>query len=394
MSKAGRPHGKDEELLLLQSIALDLDHCRTFERALERVVRRVCESTGWSIGEVWLPRSGGGYLERGPAWHREGPDLARFVHDSGTFRFARGEGLPGRVWKSRQPLWIRDVRSDSNFPRATLAREVGLKSGFAIPVLAGRRVVAVLNFFVLERRPRDLHLMRLVSAVAAQLGAIIRRTLTEEQLRVSRQAVAVQEAERRRLARELHDGVNQALSSARFRLKAMEESGDDRPGLAQTRSLVDCALQDLRRICKNLGSSQVEDLGLGGAVRRLVSDFEERTRILVTLSRDRFPARLGPELGSGLFRIVQEGLANVERHARASRVTLRLWREGGQLALTLRDDGIGFDPARPQALQDGHGGYGLRNLRERVSALGGKVGIASSPGKGTELDVRLPWRKA
>jgi signal transduction histidine kinase len=389
-----KPHDrtKDEELVLLESIATDLDHCQTLERALERVVRRVCEATDWAIGEVWLPDAKGTFLERGPAWSRNQPDLTLFTRNSCDFRFARGAGLPGRVWKSRRPLWIRDVRADSNFPRADLARRAGVKSGFAIPVLADRRVVAVFCFFVLERRPRDLHLLRLVSTVAAQLGSLIRRTLSEEALRVSRHAVAVQEAERRRLARELHDGVNQALSSARFRLRAVEEEGGDPPGLVQARELIDCALQDLRRICKNLGSSMVEDLGLSAAVRRLLADFEERTRIPVEFSRDRFPDQVGMELGSGLFRIVQEGLSNVERHARASRVSLRLWRRGPQVGLTLKDNGIGFDPSQPPARREAHQGYGLRNLRERVSALGGNVGVDSSPGKGTALDIRLPWR--
>jgi signal transduction histidine kinase len=386
-----RDRSKDEELVLLESIATDLDHCKTLERALERVVRRVCEATGWAIGEVWLPDSKRIYLERGPAWSRDDPNLTLFTRKSREFRFARGAGLPGRVWKSRRPHWIRDVRDDSNFPRAGLARRVGVKSGFAIPVLADRRVVAVFNFFVLERRPRDLHLLRLVSAVAAQLGSLIRRTLSEEALRVSRHAVAVQEAERRRLARELHDGVNQALSSARFRLRALEEAGGAPSGLVQARELIDCTLQDLRRICRNLGSSMVEDLGLAAAVRRLLADFEERTRIPVEFSRDHFPDRVGMELGSGLFRIVQEGLANVERHARASRVSLRLWRRGPQLGLTLKDNGIGFDPAHPPPRREAHESYGLNNLRERVSALGGNVGVASSPGKGTALDIRLPW---
>lgn len=382
----------DEELLLLQSIAFDLDHCHTLERALERVLRRVCESTGWALGEAWLPQTKGIHLLRGPAWHQRSARLDTFLQESRSFQFARGEGLPGRVWKSRKPLWIRDVRVDTKFPRAALAGRAGLKAGYAIPVLAGRKVVAVLNFFVLERRKRDLHLLRLVTAVAAQLGSIIRRALAEEALRVSRHTVAAQEAERRRLARELHDGVNQTLSSACFRLRVIEETGADSASLAQTRELVDRAIRDLRRICRNLGSSVVEDLGLGAAVARLLRDFEERTGTKVDFSGGRFPRRFEPEMGSSLYRIAQEGLANVERHARASKVSLRLWREGSQVGLTLKDDGVGFDTRRIRPLGDSQAGFGLKNVRERVEALGGEVGFASEPGKGTELRVLLPWR--
>jgi len=246
---------------------------------------------------------------------------------------------------------------------------------------------------VLERRKRDLHLLRLVTAVAAQLGSIIRRALAEEALRVSRHAVAAQESERRRLARELHDGINQMLASACFRLRAIEETGADPASLAQSRELVDRAMRDLRRICRNLGSSLVEDLGLGAAVGRLLRDFEERTGTPVRFTQGRFPRRLEPELGSSLFRIAQEGLANVERHARARKVSLHLWREGRQLGLLLKDDGVGFDVRRLRPLKGGLSGFGLTNVRERVEALGGKLGFATEPGKGTELRVVLPWGK-
>jgi signal transduction histidine kinase len=380
-------------LLLLQGIALELAHCGSLERALEVVLRKVCGATGWAIGEAWLPGPGSAVLTRGPVWHSRRPGLVRFLKETEGFSFARGKGLPGRVWRSRRPLWIRDVRIDTNFPRASVARAAGVKAGFAIPVLEGRTVVAVLNFFVLERRPRDRHLLRLVSAVAAQLGAIIRRTLLEDALRVSRHTVAVQEAERRRIARDLHDGVKQSLSAALFRLRAMQERGADPEGLDRAGALLDGALRDLGRVCRNLGSSLVEDLGLGPAVRRLCRDFEERVRTPVELRPARLPRALPAELGTGLYRIIQEGLANVERHSRAKKVWIRLWSRGDQLGLTLRDNGVGFDPAARNPGREGSGGYGLGNLRERVEALRGKLGIVSRPGAGTRLEVRVPWRK-
>jgi signal transduction histidine kinase len=383
----------DEELLLLQSIALELSHCGTLERALEVVIRKVCGATGWDLGEAWLPRVGQRVLIRGPVWHSPNPALGAFVKDTESYSFPRGRGLPGRVWKSRKPLWIRDVRVDANFPRARVARRAGLKAGFAIPVLAGRKAVAILNFFVVERRPRDGHLLRLVTAVAAQLGSIIRRNIVEEALRVSRHTVAVQEAERRRLARELHDGVKQSLSAVRFRLRVMEENGAEAGSLLRTGELLDNALKDLGRVCRNLGSSLVQDLGLEAAVRRLCREFEERTRTPVEIEHRRFPRTLPPELGSSLYRMVQEGLANVERHAGARQVWLRLWHRGPQLGLTLRDDGVGFDPSRIRPAGTGTTGYGLGNLRERAEALGGNVGILSAPGSGTRLDIRVPWKK-
>ena len=376
----------DRELQLLQSVIFALGQTHGVVPALAIVVEGVCKAAGWAFGEAWIPREDGSRLERGPVWHVRSRPLASFARASREFSFAPGEGLPGRVWRRSRPLWIRDVRLDSKFPRAALASKAGLKAGFAVPVLAGSEVVAVLSFFVFEPRDEDDRMVKLVCTVAAQLGSILRRNLAERALRLSRAALEAQEAERARVARELHDGVNQILSSAAFRLKLVE--GDP---AARVRELIDGAMSEIRRISRDLGPGVVEDLGLVGGVRRLGEEFCERTGAGVRISNLRFPAELPSGVASNLYRVVQEALANVERHAGATDVRLNLWKRRGWIGVGVSDNGRGFDPPGRKRGDFRPASLGLSHLRERARLLGGRLTIRSSPGHGTKLLFELPW---
>jgi PAS domain S-box-containing protein len=173
----------EEELRLLQTITLAVSEADDLDAALALTLRKVCEATGWVLGEAWIPSTDGASLQCSRAWYSRVEGLEKFRKASEAFTFVPGVGLPGRVWSSKRPAWISDVTLNANFPRASLAREVGLKAAFAIPVLAGTDVVAVIGFFVLEQRAEDERLVSLVSAVAAQLGSVIQRKRAEEEIR-------------------------------------------------------------------------------------------------------------------------------------------------------------------------------------------------------------------
>jgi PAS domain S-box-containing protein len=173
---------REEQLSLLQTITLEVAAADDLLSALEVVLRRVCEKTGWVIGQAWMPNGDQTLLECGPAWMGGNGELDKFREASRTSKFSPGVGLPGRVWQSKQPAWIEDVRDDPNFPRMGAAKEVGLQTAVGIPILSGQRVIAVIEFFMRELRRENQRLVKVIVAVAAQLDLVIERKRAAEEL--------------------------------------------------------------------------------------------------------------------------------------------------------------------------------------------------------------------
>jgi PAS domain S-box-containing protein len=184
----GREHERvEEELRLLHTLALAVGEAEDVASALDVVLRGVCAATGWTIGQVWLPDARGTALECSSAYYCCAHGLDAFRRASEGLVLLPGTGLPGRAWATGEPVQSRDVTEDPRVVRvrADVARQVGLKAGMAIPVLAGHDVVAVLEFFVCDQREEDDRLVALVATVAVQLGTVIRRKQAEEALRRS-----------------------------------------------------------------------------------------------------------------------------------------------------------------------------------------------------------------
>lgn len=175
----------EERIALLQMIIIDVAATNDLASALEVVLRRVCEKTGWALGQAWIPNLQKNTLDCSPAWYASAPGLDNFRNSTKDLTFLPGQGLPGRVWASGQPVWLRDVTMDSNFPRAGFAGKAGLKAGLGIPIRSGDEVVAVIEFFMREPRDEDERLVEVISAVAAQIGMVVERKRADEALRAS-----------------------------------------------------------------------------------------------------------------------------------------------------------------------------------------------------------------
>lgn len=185
----------EEEVRLLQSMTLAVSEAEDLHSGLEVVLRKVCDSTGWLLGQAWMPGETG-RLECVPAWHMGASGLEQFRKTSLDMTFAPGTGLPGRVWLEKKPVWINDVTRERNFPRARAAMAAGLRAGLGIPVMMGSEVTAVLEFFVRETRQEDDRLAGVVFSAAAQLGSVIHRKHAELALRRSENELrAIIEAE-------------------------------------------------------------------------------------------------------------------------------------------------------------------------------------------------------
>lgn len=170
----------EHALRLLQAMAMSIGHASDFESALRLVLRTVCHATNWIVGEAWLPLADGGGLKCSPAWYTTRDNIEAFRRDVDDLICLPGIGLIGQVWTSQKPAWARDVTLDPHFRSIPIAKELGLKAGVVIPVLARDEVVAILAFYMSETRAEDERMVSLISAVAAQLGPIIERKQAED----------------------------------------------------------------------------------------------------------------------------------------------------------------------------------------------------------------------
>jgi signal transduction histidine kinase len=205
-----------------------------------------------------------------------------------------------------------------------------------------------------------------------------------------------QEAERARISRELHDDLCQRLSGMKFRVEVLEEEGapGDRKMARQLRDVreeLDRSIAEVRRISSNLRPSVLDDFGLVTALRLLAKDFEKRQDITARIHcTERIPTDLRGDSEIALYRICQEALANIAKHAHATAVEIQLSKQNASLELRIHDNGHGIvenDMAGMRA--EGHG-FGMLGMRERAELLGGSFAVDSGPDRGTTVTVILP----
>jgi signal transduction histidine kinase len=215
----------------------------------------------------------------------------------------------------------------------------------------------------------------------------------EEMLRaLTHRVVQVQEAERGRVALELHDDITQLLCAVLFRSQTLADKLSARDGPAKKeamklREMLGQAAKEVERISRNLRPSVLDQMGLVAVLRDASTEFAHRTGVPVKLACVQLIARLPADTELALYRILQEALKNVEKHARARHVTVHLTQQGAFIQLAINDDGIGFDH---RARRKGTGGLGLLGMRERATYVGGTLKIKSARRAGTEIEIRIP----
>jgi signal transduction histidine kinase len=308
--------------------------------------------------------------------------------DATGLRLALTGSKAGRVLERSRSERVDEVVEDPEIDQR-VARRLGVTTGLYAPlVVQGRAIGVVVAHDKLGADPRfgdeDVRLAELLASRAAMAVDLAERVSRD----VVRRVVEAQEQERALLARELHDETGQALTSILLGLKALEEdvtTEHGRASAAALRELVVSTLQDVRRLAVELRPAALDDFGLGPALERLVDTFAEKTGMAVRLDNRLGDERLDADLETTLYRIVQEALTNVLKHADARRVTIALVHESGTITVVVADDGRGFDAheSRPDAL-------GLVGMRERAVLVGGRLSIESAPGDGTTLTVEVP----
>jgi signal transduction histidine kinase len=369
------------QLESLNEVANALTSETDLDRLLELVARRLGELLGARIVTVALPE-GPGELRFAAAVGEGGDELVGRT-------IARRSSKSGRVLERGSSERVDSVLDDPDVsPEVT--RLLGARTGLWVPLIVRGEPIGVLTAHDKlgpDARFTDTDL-RLAETFASRAAVAV--DLSERIARDAlRRVVDAQELERRRLARELHDETGQALTSILLGLKALEETlqtDESRAATGRLRELVVATLQDVRRLAVELRPSVLDDFGLVAALENLTSSFAEQTGITVDFGAALGEQRVPSEVETALYRIVQESLTNVVKHAHAQRVSISLTRQKGSVKAVVEDDGQGFDPAHAD------GGYGLVGMRERLALLGGRLRVESSPGAGTTIAADVPLR--
>jgi signal transduction histidine kinase len=296
----------------------------------------------------------------------------------------------GRVLERRRSERVDSTLDDLEVDQE-IARRMGFRSGLFVPLLVKDRpigVIAAHNRIGPDPRFTDEEL-RLAETFGARAAVAV--DLSDRVARDAlRRVVAGQELERRRLARELHDETGQTLTSILLGLKHVEDAKslkEARAAVAAARLQVVETLQSVRRLAVELRPKALDDFGLVPALEHLGEAFAEQSGIRVDMQANLDSDRLPGEVETALYRIVQEALTNVAKHAGASRVSVVLTKRGGSVMAVIEDDGKGFGAA------GGAGnGLGLAGMKERMGLLDGRLAIESTEGAGTTVVAEVPLR--
>jgi signal transduction histidine kinase len=316
-------------------------------------------------------------------------------------RLAMGQGIAGWVAQHGKPALVPDVTKDNRwFSEFDKNSSFTTRSILCVPLQCKGQIIGAFEAINKKESEFDQEDLSLLSSLAARAATAIENARLFEQVRtgreqlqaLSRRLVEVQEAERGHVARELHDETGQALSSLLLGLSLLEREAD-RPQAVIARAteletMVDEMLENLHRLAMNLRPAALDHLGLVAALEQYIEAFDRQHGVAaqfqtVGLNGERLP----PATETALYRIVQEALTNVIRHAQASHVGVLLERRDDQVVTIIEDDGVGFDP--DIAMQSSR--LGLFGMRERAEMLGGKLVIESTAGKGTTVLVEIPY---
>ena len=347
------------------------------------VTRRLRDLVQARIVLIALPEPGTNRLQIAAA-DGEGSDAYGLV----GMELELGGSKTGRVLQRGRSERVDSVLDDPEIDQQ-VARRMGVRSALYVPLIAEARPIGVVVVHdklgpTSSFTDEDVRLAESLAARAAIAVELSERVSRDTVRRV----VEAQESERARLARELHDETGQALTSILLGLKSLDErveTAEGRAALAELRELVVSTLQDVRRLAVELRPAALDDFGLVPAIERLLDTVAERSGLTVDVQSQLGERRLSAEAETVLYRIVQEALTNVLKHAAARSVTVRLDHSGNGVTLVVQDDGTGFDPDDTR-----DGGVGLIGMRERVALVGGRLSIESAEGAGTMLTAEVP----
>ncbi len=385
---------RTQQLESLREVGLDIAAQLEVDLLLKKIVEHAMELLGGEAGGVYL--------------YRPNEELLEWVVSIGTSvplgtTLECGEGLSGQVWESGEPLLVESYQrwegKASNWPEYD-------RCVLGVPIRWSQEFLGVINIRAGKSGPvytkDDTYLLMQLSTQAAialknaQAAGVLRKR-TQELRSLTMRLAETEQAERRNLARELHDQVGQSLAVLAFNLNLVREqiaqtgSIGDLSFVDDSLSLVDEVTLNIRGVMDDLRPSVLDDYGLFSALSWYGDRFTEQTGIETSVIGKSIDPRLTGRIENALFRITQEALTNVTRHAKATQVKIILKEVHDDIELLISDDGSGFERTIPQEVGKRRG-WGLVNMRERAEAIGGNISVETLANQGTTIKVVAPKR--
>jgi len=321
-------------------------------------------------------------------------------------RLRMGEGIAGRVAQTGEPVLLEDISVESHAARPDLISTEGLKGFVSVPLKAKDKVVGVLNTASHIAGQFSADDVDLLQSIGCQLGTAIEQarlhrslsSATERYQRLLRQALTIQEQERKRIARELHDETGQELTALALNLQAISQMMEMssvvdariKPTLDKAHSLATHAGTELTKLIRELRPTLLDTLGLPAAVGHLAEANLSTQGIDVVTEFKGLDQRLPAEIELSLFRIIQEAMSNIVKHAGAKNVSINIECNANECVLRIEDNGEGFDVSEVTGIDEGGRGAGLFGMKERVTMVGGTCSCQSQPGQGTIVVAKVP----
>ena len=319
-------------------------------------------------------------------------------------RMPKDKGIAGWVLNTRDPLIVDDVSQDErfyDFYEGFESSDFRTANIICVPLIARGNIIGVLQVLNKSSGGR-FHQddMNLLMTFAAQSATAIENARLVQALREERdRIVALEEDVLKRLARDLHDGPTQLLAAIQMgiefsrKLLVREPSKVDHE-LAELVPLADRALKQVRTLLFDLRPAVLETQGLAAALEFYAQQIQQTETFTIDLETGGFARRLAPRTEKEIFAVVREALGNVKKHAEAQHVWINLAEDNGQLTITVRDDGKGFNTTELGSPKGREGSLGMINMHERAQMLGGELSITSAPSQGTTVALTIPTTKS
>lgn len=384
-------------LLALNTIATAVSQSLDLDTVLSSALDKTLEIMNRNTGGILL-------------WDEERRMLCYRVHHGLSKEYVQGvcyrlgEGVAGRVAQTGESILVEDISVDPRVAYPGLINAEGLRAFASVPLRAKEKILGVLNIASHEARKFSSEDIQLLSSIAAQIATAVENAMLHQEVQhkdeirgeLLREIFAIQEEERRRIARELHDETSQALASLAANLEAaagMLPYGHDevKTTLRKTEHLAINVLDEIHKLIYELRPTLLDDLGLVAATRWLADNNLGVAGVTVNLKTSGRERRLPPQLETTLFRVIQEATYNIAKHAYAKNADITLHFKKRAIMVHVRDDGEGFDVEEAISSKDRPRGLGLLGMKERVKLTNGTLSIRSHPGGGgTEIDVEIP----